>query len=113
MWGVSGVRAVFAALAVAVGVRAGAEVDVVHGEGGELGDAQPGLRGEYQRGMVAAAVPGGAVGSGQERVEFAAGEEADDRGGGPLGLDRQDAGDQGCVLGGAQAGVTEQRADGG
>jgi hypothetical protein len=56
--------AVFAAFAVAVGVRAGAEVDVVDGEPGEFGDTQPGLGGEYQQGMVAAAVPGGAVGGG-------------------------------------------------
>jgi hypothetical protein len=69
---------------------------------------QPGLGGEDQQGVVAAAVPGAAVGGGEQRAEFAAGQQADDRGRGALGLDRQDAADQGRVLGGAQAGVAEQ-----
>jgi hypothetical protein len=74
-------------------------VDVVHGEPGQFGDAQPGLGGEDQQGVVAAAVPGGPVGGGEQRAEFAAGQEADDRGRGAFGLDRQDAADQGRVLG--------------
>ena len=49
---------VLAALAVAADVRAGAEVDVVAGQAGELGDPQSGLDGEQEQGVVAAAVPG-------------------------------------------------------
>lgn len=106
--GVRGERrgAVFAALAAAVCVRAGAEMDIMHGQPGQFGDTQSGLGGEDQQGVIAAAVPGGPVGGGEQRVEFAAGQEADDRGGGAFGLDCQDAADQGRVLGGAQARAT-------
>ena len=41
-----------------------AEVDIADSEPGQLGDPQPGLGGEYQQGVVAASVPGGAVGGG-------------------------------------------------
>ena len=44
-------------------MRAGAEVDVAAGQAGQLGDAQPGLDGEQQQRVVAAAGPGAAVGA--------------------------------------------------
>ena len=59
---------VFAAFAVAADVRAGAEVDVLAGEAGELGYPQPGLDGEQEQGVVAAAVPGLPVWGGEQRV---------------------------------------------
>jgi hypothetical protein len=61
--------------------------------------------------MIPAAVPGGGVGGGQQRVEFGGVEEADDCGGGPFGLDGQDPGDQVGVFRCAQAGVAEQGVD--
>ena len=103
---------VFAALAAAVDVRAGAEVDVVDGEPGDLGDAQPGLGGEDEQGVVAAAVPVPSVGRGEEGVELGRGEVADDGGHCPLGLDGEDPADQGHLLRGPEGGVAEQRVDG-
>ena len=77
VWAVSGVIArCFAALAVAADVGAGAEVDVVAGQRGQFGDAQPGLDGQREQGVVASAGPGVAVGRGQQRVDLRRGEEA-------------------------------------
>ena len=70
---------VFAALAVAADVRAGAEVRVLAGEAGELRYPQAGLDGEQEQGVVAAAVPGPPVGGGEQRVGLLGGEVADDR----------------------------------
>ena len=53
----------------------------LNGESGQFGDPQPGLGGEDEQGVVAAAVPGGAVGGGEQRVELAGGQVADDVGG--------------------------------
>ena len=62
---------VLAALAVAADVRAGAEVDVLAVEAGELGDPQAGLDVEQEQGVVAAAVPGLAVRGGEQGVDLA------------------------------------------
>jgi hypothetical protein len=51
------------------------EVDVAAGQRDQLGDPQPGLAGEQQQGVVAAAEPGGAVGRGQQGVDLGGGEE--------------------------------------
>ena len=53
----------FAAFAVAAQVGAGAELDVRAAQPGELGDAQAGLDGDEQQGVVAAADPGGRSGA--------------------------------------------------
>ncbi len=102
---------VFAALAVAGGVGAGAEVDVAAGQGGEFGGPQPGLDGEGDPGVVTPPGAGGPVGGGQQRLGFGVGEEGDDRLVGPLGRDGQDAFDVGGVLGVAQRRVGEQGVD--
>ena len=84
----------FAALAEAGDVRPGAEVDVAAGQAGQLGDAQPGLDGEAEHGVVAAAGPGGAVGRGQQRVGLGVGEVGDQGLVGAFGGDGQDAVDE-------------------
>ena len=60
--------AFLAAFAGAPDVRAGAQVHVSAGECGELGDPQPGLDGHRRPGVIAAAVPAGAVRGGQPRL---------------------------------------------
>ena len=55
---------------------AGAEVEVGAGEAGQLGGAQPGLGGEQEQRVVAAAGPGRSVGGGEQRVDLCLGEEA-------------------------------------
>ena len=89
----------------------GAEVDVADGEPGQLGDAQPGLGGEQEQGVVAPAGPGGPVGGGEQRVELGFGEVGDEGLVVALGRDRQHPGDHRGVLGVAQRGVAEQRVD--
>jgi hypothetical protein len=54
---------VFAAFAVAGGVGTVAEVNVADGQAGEFGGPQPGLGGEQDPGVVAAAGAGGPVGA--------------------------------------------------
>ena len=100
-----------AALAQAVDVRAGAEVDVAALQCGQLGCAQPGLGGEQQHRVVAPAGPGGAVGCGEQRVDLGFGEERDERPLEALGWDREDAADRGGVLGVLERRVVKQRAD--
>ena len=113
--GVAGQRgaAVLAALAAAVDVRSGAEVGVMDGEAGDLGDPQPGLGCQDEERVVTAAVPGRLVGRGEDRVELGGGEVADDGGGGALGLDGQHAADGVHLVGCLQGGVAEQGVDGG
>ena len=67
--GVGGERdgALLSALAVAADVRAGAEHDVAAVEADELGDAQSGVDGEGEHGVVAAAFPAVAVGRVDQR----------------------------------------------
>ena len=82
----------FAALALAADVRAGAESDVAAVEqADELGDPQPGLGGEQRAGRGLACLSQVApVGSGQQGVELGRGEEADGGLGEALGRDGQD-----------------------
>ena len=80
-------------------------------EAGELGDPQPGLDGEQEQGVVAAAVPCPAVGGGEQRVGLVGGEVADDGPLAPPWRDRQDLADDGGVLGCPGGGVAEQRVD--
>ena len=65
------------ALSRAVHVGSGTEADVVAGEAGELGDAQPGAQGGEDHRVVAAADPGGAVAGAQQRAGLGIGEPAD------------------------------------
>ena len=94
-----------------VHVRAGAEDDVADGEGGQLGDPQPGLGGEHDHGVVAAAGPGGLVARRGQRIDLVAGEVGDQVALEPLGRDRQHPLDGGGVLGVAQRGPGEQGPD--
>jgi hypothetical protein len=93
---------VFAAFAVAGDVCSGAEMDIAAGEAGEFGGAQPGLDGEQNPGVVAAAGAGGAVRGGEQRLGLGIGEERDDRLVSPFGRDSQDPVDISGVLGVAQ-----------
>ena len=102
---------VFAALAVAADVRSGAEVRVLAGEAGELRYPQPGLDGEQEQGVVAAAVPGLPVGGGEQRVCFLRGEVADDGALAAPGRDGQDLADGGGVLRCPRGRVAEQGVD--
>ena len=102
---------VLASLADAVDVGAGAELDVAAIEPDQLGGSQPGLGGEHDQRVVAAAGPSGALRRGEQRIEFVFGEECDDRFVGALGWDREHPGDQGGVFGVAQAGVVVERVD--
>ena len=108
---VSGVMRCLRPLPMAADVRAGAEAHVAAGQADQLGGAQPGLDGEQDQRVVAAADPGRLVGGGEQRVDLGFGEERDERLVEALGRDRQDALDRGGVLGVPQRGVAEQRAD--
>lgn len=102
--------AFFAAFAHAVNVRSDAEVDVGHGQSDQLADAEAGLDGQSEHGMVAAAGPGALVAGGQQGVGFMV-EEADQIALDPCSGDRQNALDDRSVFGMPQRGVGEQRVD--
>jgi hypothetical protein len=101
----------FAAFAGAGDVGSGAQECVGPGEGGELGDPQPGLDGERQQRVVAPPGPGGGVGGGEQRGGFGFGEVGDELAVGPLGRDGRDALDDGGVVEVAQGREAEQRVD--
>ena len=86
--------AFLAAFPAAVHVRPGAEAGVGDGEAGELGDPQPGLACQDQQRVVAAGVPGGGAGRGQQRLGLVAGEEGHGVLVVPFGGDGQHPGDQ-------------------
>jgi hypothetical protein len=65
--------------------RADAERDVAGGEGGQLGDPQPGLDREHDEGVVAAAGPGPLVARRDQGVGLLAGEVGDQVALEPLG----------------------------
>jgi hypothetical protein len=90
VWLVSGGDPVLSSSAVAADVRAASQVNVADLGAGQFRDAKPGLPGQREQRVVAAAVPGGLVGRGQERVHFVAGEVAHDGAVGAFGGDRQD-----------------------
>jgi hypothetical protein len=104
-------RAVFAAFAEYLDVRAGGEVHVLAAEAGELADAQPGLDREREQGVIATSEPSILVGGGQERVDLVGGEVGDDRAVEAFGRDGEHAADQCGVLGVSQRCVAEHRVD--
>jgi hypothetical protein len=86
--------AVLATFAAAVDMRADTELEIADDECGQFRDAESGLCGLREQGMIPAAVPVGGVGGGQQGIDFGRAEEADDRGGGSFGLDGQEPGEQ-------------------
>lgn len=112
MAGTSGAP-LLSALAHRVHVGPGARRHVLAGEGGDLGDPQPGLDGQGEHGMVAAAGPGPLVAGAEQGVHLVLGEVGDEVALGPLGRDGQDALDRSRVLGMVEGEVAEQRVDGG
>jgi len=92
-------------------VGAAAELDVGEGERGEFAYAQTGLDGEYEQGVVAAAVPAGSVGRIQQGVDLVAGEVTDGPALVTLGRDGEHPLDLAGVVGMAQGGEPEQRSD--
>ncbi|MBP2325871.1 hypothetical protein JOF56_006256 [Kibdelosporangium banguiense] len=64
--------------------------------------------GQAEQGVVAAAGPGGAVGGGEQRVDFGVGEVGDDGLVVAFGGDGQDAVDVAGVFGVVQCGEAEQ-----
>jgi hypothetical protein len=108
---VSGGDALFSSLSQAADVRACSQVDVADSEAGELGGAQPGLAGEHQQGLVAAAGPRIQVGGGQHCRDLVLGEVSDQGLVVAFGRDRQDPCDVGGVLGVTECGVAEQGVD--
>jgi hypothetical protein len=95
----------FAALAVAAKVGAGAELHVFAGERGELADAQAGLDGDEEQRMVPPSHPGVAVGRREQRVDLVSGEERHELSVGALRRDGEHPLDQRGVLGMTQRGV--------
>ncbi len=92
-------------------MRASAEFDIGDLQGGELGRAQSGLRGEEDHRVVTPAGPGGPVGGGEQRVELEGGEPGHERAVVALQRNREDALDRDGVLGMLQRGVAVERAD--
>ena len=86
---------------------AAAEHHVLASQSDQLGDPQAGLDRDEQQGVVAPADPAGAVGAGQEGVDFVLGQELHDGALGALGRDGKDACDEGGVLGMAEGGEAE------
>ena len=103
--------ALFASLAFAADVGAGAEGDVAAVQAGEFGDPQAGLDGQQHQGPVSSAFPPGLVRGGDQGVDLGGGQERHDPLVEPLRRDGQDALDEQGVLGMAQGGVGEQRPD--
>ena len=78
-----------AAFADRVDVGADAEGEVLAGESGEFGNAQPGLDGQRKHGMVTPTDPGVLLTGAQQRVDFVLVEVGDQVALGPFGRDRQ------------------------
>jgi hypothetical protein len=108
-WG----RPLFPALARAAHMGAGAELDVLVAQPGELGDPKAGLDSDGQQGVVASAGPGLAVGAFDQSLDFGAGQVGDLPTFSAFGGDVQHRGDEAGVFGVAQGCVVEERADGG
>jgi hypothetical protein len=71
-------------------VGADAEVDIADAQAGKFGDADPGLDHQRRQRMVAAAEPGAQIGSGEQRLDLAQVEVADDVALVAFGRDRHD-----------------------
>jgi len=84
----------FPALAGASDVGAGAELDVLVAQAGELGDAQAGLGGDVEQGVIPPSGPGVLAWSGYQGFELGMGQVADLVVLAALGRDGQDAGDE-------------------
>lgn len=97
------------ALALALDVRAGSQMDVAETQAGELGDPQAGLDGEHQQGVVAPSGSAVAVGAGQQSVDLGGGEEGDGGPLAPLGWDGKDSLDRCRMFRVAQGSEAEQR----
>jgi hypothetical protein len=96
---------------VAADVRPGPGLHVAAGQAGELAGPQPGLGGEGEEGVVAAAVPGPGVRGGEQGRGFVGGEIGDGTPAVLLRGDREDPGDRPGVLGVAEGGELEERPD--
>jgi hypothetical protein len=87
-------------------------MDVGAAEADELRDAQPGLDGEQEEGMVASARRGRPVRGREDGLDLLGAEERDEAALEALGGDGQHPLDERGMLGMAQRGVAEERADG-
>ena len=93
-------------------MRSPREIQIRTAERGELGRTQPGLDREREQGMVAATGPRGAVGRGEQSVDFDVGQKSYQPTRAALGRNREDAGNDGGLIGMFQRGVAEQGMDG-
>jgi hypothetical protein len=100
-----------ASLADGVHVRSGGEGYVAAGESCEFGDAQPGLDGEGEHGVIATSGPAGLVAAAEQRVDLVVGQVGDEVALGAFGGDGQHALDGSGVFGVVQREVAEQRVD--
>ena len=104
---------VLAAFSEAVDVRTPREMEIRAAQAGELGGAQAGLDREGEERVVAATRPRGAVGGGEQGVDFEVGQEGHELTGPALGGNREHAGNDGCLFWMLQCGIAEQGMDGG
>jgi hypothetical protein len=102
---------VLSSFAFAVDARAGPEPDVLAVQAGEFGDAQAGLDGQQHQVTVSPPFPASLIGRGEQRVDLGGGQERHDPLVAAFGGNREHALDEQCMLGMAQRGVGEQRAD--
>ena len=95
-----------------VDVRTAGEMQVHAPQAGEFRDAQSRLDREREERVIAAAGPRGAVGRGEQGVDFDIGEEGHEPARAALRRDREHAGNNGRLLGMLQRGVAEQGVNG-
>jgi hypothetical protein len=109
--GVGGERGapLLTSFAEAADVRPGSELDVSAAEPDEFGDPQPGLEGDEEQGVIAAADPSAAVGGGEKGGGLGSAEEAHLDAVGSFGRDGKHPLDERGVLGMAQGSEAEQR----
>jgi hypothetical protein len=98
-----------ASLALAADAGSASELDVLAGKPAQLGDAHPGLDGDGEQRVVAAACPAVPVGGGEEGVGLGAVQEGHDGRVEAPGRDGEHPCDEGGVLGMAQGREPEQR----
>lgn len=103
--------ALFATFPLAADGGAAAQSDVVAVQAGEFGDAQAGLDGQGQHGLVPSSFPAFWIRCRQQGVDLRAGQERDGPLVEPLGWDVQDPLDEQGVFGVLEGGVGEQRPD--
>ena len=93
-------------------MRTTGEVEVRTPQTDELGSAQPGLDREREEGVVAATGPPGAIGGGEQGVDFDVGQKSHQPTRAALGRNREDASNDGGLTGMLQRGVAEQGMNG-